>query len=138
MWCPFCRSYIKVWNRFVEPCKEMGGAIFSMCSMSQEAASKEAQDNKVSIPSVGDPGLSLFTFYGGDFLKAKQLGRSFSMYVETKAYPTKKMAKPAIFVVGTEGEVLYSWTPAPNRGNFFGNRDRPHPKDILRMLRDRA
>lgn len=132
LWCPLCRCYMKSWNDYVQPIKELGGVVFGICAQSPDVARKDGDDSQVKAFCTSDTDLSLYTYYGGEFIKPADTIKFFADAINNLGYPTKKMTVPAMISVDSEGNVLYNWHPVPTLGNFLGNRDRPHPRDVIR------
>eukprot|EP01130_Rhizamoeba_saxonica_P015561 TRINITY_DN7021_c0_g1_i2.p1 TRINITY_DN7021_c0_g1~~TRINITY_DN7021_c0_g1_i2.p1 ORF type:complete len:427 (+),score=88.47 TRINITY_DN7021_c0_g1_i2:45-1325(+) len=120
-WCPFCKSYMKSWNRFLSEIKELGGIMYGLTSQTQYEADQARSRWGLEYDVIGDPN--------------NTLARTMNVHISSKSDYPEGMAQSSVTVVNERNEVIYTWKSIPTISNLGGATNRPSPQIVLKTLR---
>mmetsp|Transcript_44866 Transcript_44866/g.72059 ORF Transcript_44866/g.72059 Transcript_44866/m.72059 type:complete len:220 (-) Transcript_44866:189-848(-) len=124
-WCPFCAGWTQTLDKdFVPGFVKIGGKVIAFTAQDDELAQKAQKDWKLSFDVFSDP--------------ENELAKRFRVAISDKEGYPNGMAQPALIILTKGGEKeLFNWRIQPSVMNLGGAKDRPHPKDVLDLVKAR-
>jgi small GTP-binding protein len=124
LWCPFCKNYMKGWNKLVREIWDKGGVIYGVTAQSQAMADKAEKKWRLNYDVISDQENTLAKTHGIHITNTVIMD-----------YP-KGMVQPGVFIITNKQQILYKWAVSPNITNLEGAIDRPDPKDVWQNIKN--